>query len=213
MPPIIAPGVCRFTVNGTYGGQVVANIIDMEIDTTGSIDSREDAIFAQAGILINEWSDSILEMLVPAYVATSVSWIDLNSLDGPTGNRTSTDQQTWPLGGQNAEGAMPGNVAMRVDKQTTASRGQRKGRMYLPGLSEAFTLPGTPNTIDPAQVGPINGLLQSFLGDLEQTGTDIPNYESRMVVVHTVDGVYESDSRVTALTVNTKVGSQVRRLR
>lgn len=212
MAAIIAPGICRYTVNGTYAGQPIANIIDMQIDTTGSVESRSSAVEAQAGILINEWSDHILPIVSAAYVATSVSWVDLDSLSGSTGERTSTDQEDWPLVGGLVGAPTPGNVAVRVGKRITPTRGQRQGRMYLVGQPEANTDAANPNVLTSAVITTINSQLESFLGNINQSDGDIIGYTSQMVVVHTVDDVFEDYSVVQALTVEARLGSQRRRL-
>jgi hypothetical protein len=212
MAAIVAPGICRYTVNGTYAGQPVANIIDMQIDTTGSVEDRATAVDSQAGIIINEWSDHILPIVSAAYVATSVSWVDLDSLTATTGERTSTDQEDWPLVGGLVGAPTPGNVAVRVGKRITPSRGQRQGRMYLVGQPEANTDATNPNVLTSAVITTINGQLESFLGNINQSVGGALSYTSAMVVVHTVDDVYQDYSVVQALTVEARLGSQRRRL-
>lgn len=215
MPALIAPTICRFAVNGLYGGRPVVNIVDMQIDTTGSSLAREDACEAQAGIIINEWDDSILTNLESFYKAESVSWVDLNSATGSVGLRTSTDTTTFPQNGKKSGTApMPGNVALRVNKNIVATRGQRQGRMYLAGASEASTAAGTPNSYDSAQIAVWNTALTSFLGDINQEEIIGPdNYTSKMVVVHTIDGVFTNYSDVVGLSCDLVLGSQRRRLR
>ena len=214
MVALIAPAICRFAVNGTYGGRAVVNIVDMQIDTTGSTLAREDACFQQAGIIINEWDDSILTNLESYYKANSVSWVDLNSEDGSVGERTSTVDTTFPQPGKRTgTAAMPGNVALRINKTIVAQRGQRQGRMYLAGVSEAMTNGSVPNSLEAGQIATWNTALAAFLGDIAQSDSDPLSYNSKMVVVHTVDGVFTTYSDVTALTVDEFLGSQRRRLR
>lgn len=214
MAPIVANGVARYTVNGTFAGRPVANIIDMDIETTGSVVDRAAAVAAQAGIVINEWCDHVLPLVVDDYVFTSVSWVDLDSLNGSTGERTSTDQETLPQAGSSTGAPLPGNVAARVNKATVAQRGQRQGRMYLVGVPESVTPSGEPNSIDAATAESWSDSLNSMLGNLNQSEGDIgTEYTSEMVVVHTSEGEYESQSVVQSLTVERLLGSQRRRLR
>jgi len=210
---LIAPGVVRYAVNGTYDGHDVVNIVDMRLDTTGSIADRAGAAFDQAGIIINEWKDSMLPLMVSSYKAVSVSWIDLESEEGSVGERSSTDSTAFPASGSSGGAAMPGNVAARINKNTTATRGQRQGRMYLVGVSEAWTQSAEPNTIDSGSTAVINTKLAAFLGDINQSDTSVFDFGSEMVVVHTKDGVFTSASVVTTLSIDAYLASQVRRIR
>lgn len=213
MAQIIAPGVCRYTINGLFVGRPVANIIDMQIDTTASVVSRADAVEAQAGILINEWSDHILPLVSNDYQANSVSWVDLNSSSGSVGARSTTSQETWPQTGAGAGATMPGNVALRVNKNIVASRGQRQGRMYLAGAGEGDNTDANPNAVAGAAQTAINDALESFLGNINQSDADPDAYVSRMVVIHTLDGEFTNYSEVNGLVVDPVLGSQRRRLR
>lgn len=214
MAAIVAPGVCRFVVHGTYSEQPVINVLDMFVETTGTIIDREQALFDQAGIIINEWSDSILPHLSNKYSADSVSWVDLDALDASTGERSQTDEETWSKFGAITAATMPGNVAYRIEKRTVAKRGERQGRMYLCGMSEAATSPEQPNEVFSGTQDQINDSLESFLGDINQDDEDPINiqYGSDLVVVHTKDGVYTGHSKVTGLTCSNRVASQRRRL-
>jgi hypothetical protein len=213
MAALVADGVVRYAVNGTYDGHDVVNIVDIKIDTTGSDESREESAESVAGIIINEWSDSILPLLVENYQAVSVSWIDLDSLTGSVGERTNTDDHTWPEPGTTASSPMPGNVAARVNKTTVSARGQRQGRMYLCGVPEAWTLGLGPNRITADNVTAINAKLEDFLGDVNQDGSGILNYTCDMVVVHTKDGDFTSSTKITNLSIDGYLSSQVRRIR
>lgn len=213
MAALVAPGICRFTVNGTYAERPIANIVDMQIDTTGTTTDRDDACFRMAGVLLNQWTDDILPLVADNYQATSVSWVDLNSLTGSTGERTSTDAETWPASGEGTQAANSSAIAFRVDKSSVARRGQRQGRMYLVGVPESATEDGSPNTLIGGVVTAMNSALASFLDNIRQEDADPGNYQSRMVVVHTVEDVFESWSYVESLTVNGRLGTQVRRLR
>jgi hypothetical protein len=215
MAAIIASGVCRYSVNGSYQGHDVVNIVDMKIDTTGTPSDRGVACFDQAGIIINEWSDSILTKLAPQYSALSVSWVDLDDAEGSTGERSTTSEDTWPQTGGNASSAFPGNVALRVNKNIIAKRGQRQGRMYLCGIAEGFSSTAEPNMIVPGNVAELNTALASFLGDInqEQGGGVGTSYSSEMVVLHTAAGLYTDFSVVQSLTCDQYLASQVRRIR
>ena len=212
MAAIVAPGVCRFALNGTYAGQPVVNIVDMQIDTTGSTEGRGDACFGQAGVLINEFAGSMTANLSNRYEFVSVSWVDLDSLSGTTGERTRTDTVTLPVNGGQSSAPAPGNVAFRVAKNTVPTRGLRQGRMYLAGVPESSTDATDPNTVVNTVAATINADLVAFLNGINQDDGGITGYTSQMVVVHTVEGVFESWTEVTGLVLESRVGSQRRRL-
>lgn len=211
MAALVAPGCARFTVNAVYSGQPVANIIDMQVDTTGSPETREQALFDAAGDIINNWDDHVRALLCAPYVAQSVSWVDLNSLDGSTGERSTTSDTTWPAVGGSAAQAFPGSVALRIDKRQDGGRRARNGRMYLVGINEGGQGNGTNNTWDGGILTTFNTAMAAFLSGINDQlpGSDV---QKQMVVIHTVDGAFVSYSDVTALQANPLVASQRRRL-
>lgn len=219
--PFIVPGVCRYTINGRNQGRAIANVLDYRIDTTGSPTSRPDAIEALAGVLINEWCDSILPRLTNEYQFLSVSWVDLDEEDGSTGARTVTSQETLPQFGTLATPSLVSNVALLVEKNIPRQRGRRNGRMFINGLDEDATAPDTPNTLPGTQVTAWNAALAAFLGDTQQ---NVP-YTADMVVTHilTYDPPLTPGGRprpatgdhaiVSSLTVDPVLATQRRRLR
>lgn len=211
MAPIVVPGVCRYSVHQRLGGQNVVNIIDMQIDTTGSNVSREDAIHGVAGDIINNWSDHILVEQRADLVAEEVRWLDLNSLTGSTGARNSTDGETWPKAGSlTGSAVMPAIVSLRVDKSTTGGRGTKRGRMYIAGVTEDATDAGVSQTWRQGVIDVWNDNLAEFLSGInDQDIGGLPlDVQRQMVVVHSVTETY---SDVESLTVNPNIASQVRR--
>lgn len=210
MAAIVANGVCRYAVHGLFAGRQVVNILDMKIDTTGVGTDRDEACFRQAGRILNAWNGNVLALLVNNYSAQSVSWVDLDELDGPTGQRTSTDTKTWPTSGLSGNEALPGNVAIRINKITNSRRGSKQGRMYLCGADEFTTSDAAPNTVTETNQGLINAAMDTFLSEI--TSEEVL-YDSQLHVVHTAAGVFTTSSEVDALTVDATLGSQRRRLR
>jgi len=211
MAPLVVPGVCRFSVHQSLGGQAVVNIVDMQVDTTGSEVGRADALFEVAGDILNNWDDHLLSLAVNELVAEEVRWLDLDSLTGPTGSRSSTDANVWPKeGGDITASVMPGMVAMRVDKRTTGGRGTKQGRMYLAGLNEVQTASGVALSWEPATVSGYNAALASFLSGInDQDIGGVPlAVQRQMVVVHGSTSTY---SDVESLQVNPLISTQVRR--
>lgn len=207
MAALIAPGCVRYTVHGQYDGEAIANIVDMDIDTQLGGD-RDENVQNLAGVILNEWSDHILPRVDDNYLAQAVSWVDLDSEDGSTGQRASTSEHTWPAVGGRTGPSQPGNVAARVRKGGAARRGQRAGRMYLVGVMESDTDEVNPNYLVDGQVQAWNEALADFLAGVNQ---DTP-YEADMVVIHTIGGVYESHNDVQDLTIERRLASQRRRL-
>lgn len=226
MAALVADGIARYAVNQAYNGRAVVNIFDMKIDTTGTITDREEACFAQAGNLMNAWVDIIVPLLADQLVTNSVAWVDLDSLTGSVGARTSTTTTTLPAPGGTSSAKMPGNVAIRVNKQTSGGRGTRQGRLYLCGVNEASTDPNNPNSPNAGWIAQLQPALDDFLDAIRgENDVFLGNaaYTSQLHVIHTTSefiskNVYGppefvSSSPVTALTVDPILGSQRRRLR
>lgn len=215
---IVAPGICRYTVNGSIGIRPTANILDFRIDTTGSTVSREDAVEAMCGIIINEWSDHVLPHVCAPYTASSVSWVDLDEEDGSTGSRTSTSQETWPQVATRSGTPAPANTSVLVTKVGSSRRGQRNGRLYLAGPPEGEV--GTQNLTSGYQAA-IQDSMTSMLGNLNQEDPNEFEYGSYLVIVHTRDVgtpgnpdiVFTGSSDVSALSVSGTAATQRRRLR
>jgi hypothetical protein len=215
---LIVPGVCRYTVNGTFSDRPVANIIDMRIDTTGTATARSDAVQDQAGIILNEWSDHVLVTCGNRYTALSVSWVDLDDADGSTGLITEGEDETWPQAGLEASSQFPGSVNILVTKVHAGGRQTRNGRMYLAGVAEAWTAAATPQAMDGTFVTAWQTNMDNLLDGINTTGS-VFEYDSFMCVVHIterdIDGnpTEGNSNDVTALTVNARLATQRRRLR
>lgn len=221
----IVPGVAQFTIHATLGNRNVANVLHYFIDTTGTTEGRGDACEAMAGIILSEWSDSIKIGQTSQIVCQNVAWLDLNSEDGSIGSVTTGGGKTWPDDGDSATNPMPGNVAILVRKNITAQRGARKGRIYVPGVSEAYTSTGNGNTMDNATTAQWNTRVASFLGDTNQDGTGLLDYDSWMVVPHILtreppkpgqdvgNPATGEGMRVLSLSVDSLLATQRRRLR
>lgn len=218
---LVAPGICRFAVNQTLGGRDVVNIIDMKIDTTGEPISRTEAIRQQAEIIVQEWTDHVLPMVVDDLTAVDVSWVDLDEADGSTGSTSEgSGAAAWPENGASTGAPLPANVSVLVAKQITATRTHRSGRMYLAGFSEVITAAGNGNVIDPLELADINDNLESLLGNINQEGP----FDSNWHVVHTLSSVnpspppkldieFNGDSEIQSLVADALLATQRRRLR
>lgn len=220
MAGLIAPGVARYTVHGTYAGRAIANVLDFFISPGVGVD-RDVAVAAQAAVLVSAWADNIVENVANNYQAASVSWVDLDSALGTVGETTTGTGTDFPISGSGVDTPMPGNVAYRVNKAIVAARGQRQGRMYLVGVPESSTADATPNTVDSTVRAAIDVDLAQFLSDVNIIAGGSPDYAASLCVVHTVVSdpgpppviTYTGNSLVTGLTTDTTLASQRRRLR
>ncbi len=211
MPPLVVPQVCRYAVNQTIGGQDVVNILDMQVDTTGSTTGRSDALFNVAGDILNAWSARILVNQSNQLSALSVSWLDLNTLDGNTGERSGTSANAWPKAGSlTGTGVMPAMVSLRADKATSGGRGTKRGRIYFAGMREDDTAPGVAMSWTSTIVRDWNAGLALFLQNInDQDAAGIPfDIQRQLVVVHAGLGTF---SEVTGLSANPLISTQVRR--
>lgn len=211
MAPIVAPQICRYTVNQVIGGQPVANILDIRVFDENPLDTRENLLFEVGGDILNNWDDHILDFQINELQAISVSWIDLDSLDGSRGERQSTSANTWPKAGGNAsDPALPAVTALRVDKGTTGGRGTKSGRMYIAGVAETHTPVDNTQSWSTEMREAVDARLEDFLSGIAgEAGPD--GREQDLVVVHTRDGVYRSYSVVNSLACNPAISTQVRR--
>lgn len=181
----IVPGVARFTVHQSIESIEVANVLDMRIDTTGATVDRAEAIFDQAGILINQWDADVLPLLVDDLSLTSVSWVDLDDPDGTTGERSSTDTVTLPQTGTQVDPPLPSGVSFLIKKTLEgSSRARRTGRIYVTGVANSYPDPSDGNVITAAFVPDVQDAFNDFLGNINQNGGGVLAYQSALCVVH-----------------------------
>jgi hypothetical protein len=215
----VVPGVCRFTINQTYGGRNVANVIDMDIDSE-SPSTREECIEDQADVLWNQWCDDILPNMTDGIGIASVTWVDLDTSSGSVGEVTTTGSNPAPqTGGATGTGWGPA-MAVLVRKVITQGRGRKNGRMYLTGYNESLTQDGDPGALEASSVPILQGDVDAFKGNIEQdTGVDPPFYSSHWVVTHVLtrdedEHPLTGDSRqISNLIVEQTLATQRRRQR
>lgn len=218
MAKIVANGVCRFTVHGTTVDRPWAVILDMDIETTGGIESREDAIFAVAGDIINNWVEYLLPLQDSSGSLTGVSWVDLDNLNGTTGSRSNTSEHTLPLPGGSSGGLDSSATAVLVRKELAgAGRGSRPGRMYFPGPSGSAY---EDNELGSSSLAGWQTAFNSFFDNITDEG-GLGMAALDLCVVHT-PGISEyapgdtytaTSTHVVALSVQPRVATQRRRLR
>lgn len=221
MAPLVMNTICRYTIEGLYTGNAYANILDMHIDTTGTTQSREDAIEQVAEDIWNNWCDHILNLQDGNTSVTSVSWVDLDTDEGTTGSISGTTANPLPQNGAVTGQGAPGNVSGLVTK--TAPGGGRKtrnGRWYIVGIPEATTDDANANSLTNAAVTAWNSALDSFRTGVEDPGS--ATEASRFpVVLHTENtGTVEDPNiiatgynEITDFAMNALLATQRRRLR
>jgi hypothetical protein len=201
-------------MEGDNGQRPVVNIIDMQVDTTGVTTSRAEALFRLAGRMLNSWVANVMLSLHNGYQFQAVRWVDLNSLDGPTGRRTATAENTLPKPGSVSGAPAAPNTSALVRKVAGSGRGFRAGRMYLSPLSEAQV---DYFVIEQSSLAAMQTRVEAFRANIDDEAF-APDYSAKMVVVHATPaqltgaapGTYTD---VTALTVDQKPATQRRRLR
>lgn len=216
MAPIVAPGIGRFSVNGTYGGQPYTNVWDLgPAVATGPAPDRPTFMALAAArlweIFAVEFASNFSEILD----LTDIAYVDLDSAEGTVGTFT----PSAPAGGLVTGQAMPGNVAVRFNKNSGGyTRGQRAGRLYMAGAIDSWTTTD-PNLLVGAVVTILNEASIQLMSDF---GTPIPNGDDSFSlvpkVIHTrrptpdSDPVFVSATNVTGLGLQTRLASQRRRL-
>jgi len=116
---------------------------------------------------------------------------------------------------------MPGNVSVLYQKKLEgASRSRRDGRMYLVGVSEAFTPSTGPNLIDATTFATLNTRGAAFLDAINGThSVGGNNYQSFLCVAHILtrdaDGnpLTGDSTDVASMVASQTLATQRRRLR
>jgi len=221
----VVPDVCRFAINQSLDGRAVVNVLDMQIDTTGSTLSRNEAIEQQAEIIATNWVGDVFPYIVNDVVLNSVTFVDLNTPTGVTGEVVTTETGTLPQAAAGTASPLPSNAAVLVTKQVSSARGRRNGRMFVAGIGEDRTTTTNGNELDPTNQADLNSAFSAFLSGINQNDTSIYGFESGLVVVHVLTRGTPSQpglpgppltggyNVVTALAVQKRLATQRRRLR
>lgn len=202
---LVAPQVIRCTIEGTYLGAPMANVIDVVMMLTP--DNRQDGCVEAAQAVLKAWHEEILPVMHGQYIADRVRFVDLDSPTGPTGEVTQSGAISWPYPGNLGGLPYSGAIATLVTKASSqTARGTRSGRMFLPPPGEADV---AGNTIDPAYLAALNVALGDFLENL----LDDDPVAVAMVVPHVIAGEYVGRSGVGQLSARSRVSTQRRRNR
>lgn len=215
------PDVCRYTIHGTWtNGHVIDNVVDMQIDTTGSTELRAEAVELVAADIIQNWQSQIVPVVTNNYIVTGISWVDLDQEDGTTGELPPDSGEIV----QSAEVAAsaPPHVCYLAKKLTSSARGQRKGRMYIAGIPEvSINEDGVLATDAGSAPVLMQSALDTFLENINQEDPGPDTHQAFMVVVHlgprpvapAPDNRVGTYTLVSALQLDPVVATQRRRLR
>lgn len=214
MPPLIVDGVARFVMFGTNGRPWV-NILDMHIDTAAIGGDREAACRDQAEIINQEWPSRVNFTLSATWQYQGCRWIDLDTLDGSTGETAETSGAlVLPVAGLATGQGCPPNVAILIKKLTGGSRNTRDGRLYLAGQAEVNQ---DHQLVTSGTITTLNTNLAAAKSAIEQEGK-VPigggeQYDSKICVVHQHPDGSTSRTDITGLQAVAQVATQRRRLR
>lgn len=215
---LTVPDVARFTIHGVWtNGHSCDTVLDMQLDTTGSVLTREAALQDLADDVIQNWQSQIMHQLPNNYTVLGIHFIDLDEEDGATGDRPIDAGETAT--GLLTDPACPPNVAVLVKKLTTSGRGSRSGRMYLPGIEEANV--SEDGVIGNSTIDALQAACDDFLDNINNDSGGPIDWTSRLVVVHLEprpapplpDNRVGTYTAVSSLAVQSTVATQRRRLR
>lgn len=202
--PLIAPGVCRYTIVGESFSEDILNVFDIHIDADIGA-SRADYIPDIGGDLLNQWADHILPLMHGSYIFKEVRWVDLDSPTGVTGSRTSTDGTTLPASGSRPGTPLPNAVYAKVRKNLEGqNRQERSGMTRLSCLVENDTADGNGNQLKGPTVNDINAGFEALKDGINGA---IGDTTQNLVVVHTVDRVYTGRSDIANFSAQYNLGT------
>lgn len=206
---LVVPGICRYSIVQQYLGQEVINIIDVHLDTAPG-QSRPDFISVVASDILDNWHDHVLTRQVAALRALEVRWVDLDSEDGTTGAKSTTDNETWPAVGGKPEPGLPGNAAARVRKNLQGgNRQSRRGEVRLAGISEGMTEPENGNLLRQIFVDDLNVGFEAFKDGINGAGLQ---GTANLAQVHNPKDGTPSSSHISTFSALSLVGTQRRRM-
>lgn len=213
----IVPDTVRFMVNQTLGGRPVVNVLDYHITGFGAFGLREAAIRAHADLIAEQWSNNYGLLQASTVGLQSVGWVDLDTADGSTGIGGTGADPPWPTSAVGSTSVMPSNVAVLIHKNLAgASRGSRRGRMFIAGCQEAATSAGSSRALASSDLDAYNTQSAEFL---DNTNGIKGLYTSNFVVVHIAtrdpngNPLTGTTSPITSLTCDPILATQRRRLR
>lgn len=214
--PVVAPTIVRLTYKHTNGASRAADcIVDMSIEAAGLL-TRSSAVDVLVSHAAAPWQDHMLDIMSNSITFAGGSFIDLDSLSGSTGSFGPAAGH--PTTGSFSSADMTTQVAYLVHKNTTAHRGQKQGRMYVPGVIES-AVDGNGH-LTSTYLSSLNTALAAYLSAMNSISDSVFALSPAMRVVHVHKPNKDdattwtwSSSDVSSLTADLRCATQRRRLR
>jgi hypothetical protein len=126
---LILPSGARFTIHGQWTNQrPILTTWHAIVNSTGS---RPQALEEVAGMIGGAWASHALPLLANNYTFQVISFLDLDSLTGVSGQFSLASVQQ---GSQIGTNVSPYNGVVATKNILTAGRGRKNGRVFLPGV-------------------------------------------------------------------------------
>lgn len=196
---IPVPNVAQAELTYVWDGQTVQNVLHYSKASPWSVTHLQE--LGQS--LQEEWSASIRSLQPTTLSLVEIRCLDLSAANAEYFNYTGG----LPLAGTNASPSMPNNCALVLTKRTAMRGRSFRGRIYHPGLIDAYVTASRVNN------DAVNGLVTAYTNLL---GLQLLLDEALMVVVSRYNGgaprAEGIASLVSHLTSDGVVDSQRRRL-
>jgi len=194
-----ASNVARVTIEGTYAGQEVVQVLHYK--HTGAITGAnlDDLLSAVQGV----WEDDFLPILDANYAVIKYTAVDLTAQSNPVHTLLADPGTVGAVGG----GGLPGNAAVVLTKRTAKSGRAYRGRTYIPAI--AISKQDGINTIHTTFVSALLSAAANLITD-----PAVINF-AFSVLSYFLNGSARNPALaepITALSIDTDIDSQRRRL-
>ena len=154
-----AGDIVRLRTRGTQGASRVEFGVHLQYVTQS----------ARADDLAASWTATIMPLVLAA-TSSKVNWDEIVVSDtSPTGQESFTLPLTQPNPGTLSGDTLPPQNAAVIGLRTGVKGGRRRGRIYLPGLTE---LGNTDGKLSSAQLTAVQGLAQGILNTFGPSGVE-----------------------------------------
>ncbi len=132
---IVAPTIVRYSFHHLLSGnRHFDSVWDISVEGDGVI-SRDSVLTDFNSHVNGYWQDKVVGPVLGTTTGfTGSDWIDLDSTTGATGVLGPAGGH--PIVGTNPPPYAPHSVCYLIHKNSTAHRGQRQGRAYIPNIPE-----------------------------------------------------------------------------
>lgn len=207
MAQLVVGGILRCALLGHSDGiPSVVSIMDVDIDTTLG---RSFALLeGVAEDVRDNWQDHIVPNFTDHYTFDGISWVDLDTADGLSGEVAPDPAK--PLSGGGTADIAPANCAYLIHKNISgATRTRRKGRMYMYGVFEGLV--DDAGFVDAGTIAQLDAAFEDFKDGVN--GSTGPGDNTNLAVVHNPAVGGTSSSHITTFACDARSASQRDRLR